>query len=261
MKKSPTARLMRFLLCLSLTVALAACDRQGGNTPGTTAPSPSRRPESSTENKTEPSPEKRAPYSRTWIHTEYFADKEWVYRIILDRDGSAQLVVQDGVGNLIDLSGGSWSLQDDGRLTLDLVSTRINGEELAEGKTIPLGGAYSAVLKNDGSSLTLGVTENASELAPAQKDGPVVFYDERYTPEKLEMLCRAVLNYYTGQNGEPYPGRAMVHEIGPDGVLIHLGEDMGDHIATAGWYLINPDTLQGSDEILGGAIDFSSYMN
>lgn len=51
---------------------------------------------------------------------------------------------------------------------------------------------------------------------------------------------------------------AEVDSVTEDGQLvIHLYEDMSDHIATYDWYTINPDTLLG-ENLLGDEIDLNS---
>ena len=64
---------------------------------------------------------------------------------------------------------------------------------------------------------------------------------------------------YMEKNGGYEPANIEAEEFGPEGVRVHLYDVVDDHTATCAWYLIDPDTLLGSDEITGEEIDFLPY--
>ena len=71
-------------------------------------------------------------------------------------------------------------------------------------------------------------------------------------------LLRAALDFYEARTGYR-PGAARVDSRSEEGVSIQLYDDMGTHTATCAWYLVDPDTLTGTDEITGEAIDLSPH--
>ena len=157
----------------------------------------------------QPTPEELKCYALTWEYT-YYGEQETVYRLILGEDRTAQMVVQDPVGQLLDLYGGTWKLSGKEELALDLTQTMEDGEQLDEKDQRNLSGTYGAFLGDD-ASLTLSCENGAPQLVPGQEFEPTTFYDERFDPETLNLLCRAVTNYYRAKNGEDYPGVAPVH--------------------------------------------------
>ena len=46
-----------------------------------------------------------------------------------------------------------------------------------------------------------------------------------------------------------------------DGVVLHLYEDMGTHTATYAWYVIDPVTLTGYDEMTGEPVDLNEVTS
>ena len=205
------------------------------------------------------SPEEYEDYARTWLYTEKLPDGERVYRLILGDEEMAQLVVQTGIGDLLFLSAGRWYPSAENELTLELTADMRDGADLGEEEREVFGGVYRAV-RDDYHKLFLGCEDGATAILPDMEKGEALFYDERYRPEVLDEIVRAADAYYRAVNGEDYPGDTLIEEVGPEGVLVHLVEDMGDHTATAGWYLVDPFSLTGSDEITGETIEFASYL-
>lgn len=207
----------------------------------------------------EPSAEELGRICQTWDCVMEEGGKETVYRLILGDENMAQLVVQNGIGELQALSFGTFALTDENHLLMDFEKDMENGKVLEGSERTHFGGTYRIEMEN---SYCLNMTgeKGAASLAPgSEKNETLVFYDTRYTPDKLQEVSDAVLHYYEAQTGHEYTGKALIDEISEEGILIHLCEDMGDHIATSGWYLIDPFTFQGTDEIMGTEIDFAPY--
>ena len=212
-----------------------------------------------------PSSEEIKAYANTWK----YIDKEnegKISRLILSEGGTAQLVYQDSIGQLQDLSEGKWSISSKERLKIDLILHMENGKFLEDYQQHSLGGEYFAVIDTIKATMTLSCEKNATPLVNNHENEALKFYDESCYPDEdpkytEQMLCEVVLAWYEDTQGEKYPGVAAVDSISHDGWIIHLYEDMGDHIATLGWYTINPYTLIGTDDILGKEIDFSIYYN
>ena len=190
-------------------------------------------------------------YLNTW---EVFNQEKYITcRLILSENALAQYIVQDRIGNLVHLYGGTWTITGKNQISLQLTQSMRDGEELQ--KPVATESCYQMV-KGPLSRMTLTYLDGTILLP----QNPMDLYDERFTPQRLDEVCQAVRAYYKTVNGEEYPGKVIVNDTGPDGALIQLTEDMGDHMATAGWYLINPITLMGSDEGMGTDIDFGAYL-
>ena len=205
-----------------------------------------------------PSAEELEQVQNTWDSIVKEGDKETVYRLILGEENTAQLVVQNGIGELLSLSFGTFALEGENCLYLDFEKDMENGKTLEGSERTHIRGNYEMKMENS-YCMNLTGEQDADPLVPDSENKTLVFYDTRYTPDKLEEMSNAVLHYYEAQTGSPYPGKALIDEISEEGVLIHLCEDMGDHIATSGWYLIDPFTFEGTDEIMGTEINFAPY--
>lgn len=72
-----------------------------------------------------------------------------------------------------------------------------------------------------------------------------------------EQLCILALNYYTAQTGST-PTSAEALSNSDNTVTIHLYDNMDDHIATAAWYTVDRLTAEGTEDILGEAVDLDA---
>lgn len=71
-------------------------------------------------------------------------------------------------------------------------------------------------------------------------------------------VIRAAVDYYTATYGEEPP--CAEAQMNPNGTItVQLYEDLSDHISTWAWYTIDPEYLNGIDEMTGETIDFSPY--
>ena len=188
----------------------------------------------------------------TWICDIVEQGEERVYRLTLFDSGEAQLPVQTGIGDLLDLYIGTWRVEKPGVLRLELH----NEEE----KTIT--GSVPYELAESGLLVLTGTKEN--EELPFLMDGETAVLESsaaKFNREERDwMLCSTVLNYYEAVTEHEYPGYAQVDSWdGQGNFTIHLYEDMGDHTATAGWYTINVETMLGTDDMTGESIDFNPY--
>lgn len=256
-------KIFALLACVMLAASLCACtitkitSGDNGAAPASGQQGASNE-EDTGEPEYEPKPGAIKSYAHTWVYTET-AGGGRVFRLVLGEDGSAQLIVQDGVGNLVGLSSGTWTLTGVMRLRLALTAEKSDGRELGADEKFSIGGEYMAVL-GDEADLIMDRTKGASALAPAMEEDAVIFYKEQFMPEDVSRACRAVLGYYAFVNGEPYPGRAEAEEYGSDGVVIRLRRDAGGSEAD-GVYTVDPVSLTGKDEATGAEIDFSYYSD
>ena len=198
-------------------------------------------------------------YCQTWVYpmVDPETDSELMVRLILSEDGTAQMPVQDGIGQLLNLYYGQWTLYGDELLHLEMTP-----DDMSEGAE-PILGDYMAVF-GDFNSLTLSVMEDASPLVIGHQTEPATFFEETSFLDpsgeiREQLVCEVALNYVEAISGEPYPGVAAVDSWEEGMILVHLYEDAGDHIATLAWYLIDPVSLIGYDQISGEQIDFAPY--
>lgn len=71
-------------------------------------------------------------------------------------------------------------------------------------------------------------------------------------------VIRAAVDYYTATYGEEPP--EVSAQMQPNGtVLVQLYESFPDHNSTWAWYTIDPEFMNGIDEMTGETIDFSPY--
>ena len=71
-------------------------------------------------------------------------------------------------------------------------------------------------------------------------------------------VIRAAVDYYTATYGEEPP--EVSAQMQPNGtVLVQLYESFPDHNSTWAWYTIDPEFMNGVDEMTGETIDFSPY--
>ena len=180
----------------------------------------------------------------------------------LFEDGTAQLVVQTDIGDLLELSFGHWSQPGEGRLRLEMTDDP-TGSEDGRGSW---GGEY--LVTTDGIRLTLEGTGGADELSREREgENRTTFFLGDRIPEGRPILdplhdsriTGAALCCYMERNGGCEPGNIVAESFGPEGVSVHLYDVVDDHTATCAWYLIDPDTLLGSDGITGEEIDFLPY--
>lgn len=227
---------------------------QAGETPAETEKIQEEAEKEEEEMLYQPSEEELTLFQQTWDCIVRDGEKETVYRLILGDENMAQYVVQNGIGELLGLYFGSWDIVGENQIFLDFQSE----DSAAENLETCLKGIYEAEFEETYCMKLVG-REQADALIPDGGGKTLTFYDTRYTPEKMQEITDAVLNYYEEQTGEEYPGKALINDITDEGVLVQLCEDMGDYTATDGWYLIDPFTFAGTDEILGGEIDFAPY--
>lgn len=206
-----------------------------------------------------PAPEEITACADTWEHVDCLPKEEHVYRLILSEDGVAQFVIQNGVGELLGLSGGTWSV-DGEILSLTLSQDPAYDTEFpSDWETV--GGNYRYELREDG-HLALTDLDNPHPLLP-NMPGETVLFESSSAAFEREMLesavCNAVRAWYEAETGKAYPGYVTVEGRDETGLTVHLYEDMGDHTATAGWYTVDPGTMRGTDDVLGAEIDFSPY--
>ncbi len=76
---------------------------------------------------------------------------------------------------------------------------------------------------------------------------------EGYSDQELLDMA---LDYYERENSYR-PGGADIDGRDGDTVTIHLYDDMGDHLATSGWYDIDCKTGKGTDGIFGNEVDLT----
>ncbi len=70
-------------------------------------------------------------------------------------------------------------------------------------------------------------------------------------------LCQMALDHYE-KHYNYRPGICMVDSEINGIVLLHLYDDMGDHIATSAWYAIDRTPGKGTDTIMGDTVDLNS---
>ena len=218
----------------------------------------------------EPTEEEINSYTDTWIYQTGQNKDDFLYKLTLNEDMSADLPVLDGNGNLWDHSHGTWKITGENELTLSLTTTVNDSQELNEGDYFENGGIYKAVLTDD-QGLELTAVKNADHIVSHMQFGPVTLYPEEIyfgsreeplvRPEVTdEVLLQAAIDYYESATGHPYPGIAEIDSVSEDGILIHLYEDMETHTATAAWFLIDPATYRGTDDITGEEIDLTPFL-
>ena len=259
-------RLLAVILVSAMVLALTACGNQQDNKQNHNT-LPERKPDNvlnqvEKENEKGADSEKEWPdeLSKTWSRSDDAESEEVVTRLILSEDGTAQLPIQNGIGELLGLCFGSWYVEN-GILTLTLTPDSAMGTFFnPEWKTI--GGDYSYSVDENG-ILYLTDLDNPCPIVPYMSGMMLPFESDEaaYEREKQETeILDTVTRYYNAQNESDYSGYAEISGRNEDGtLLIHLYEDMGDHIATAAWYTIDPVTYQGYDDVEGGSIDFSPY--
>ena len=261
-------------LCLVLAL-LTACGRAGqpassAAQPADSVPAASSAAESAPEEEIYLPPEEDlAMLEHTWICLDETPRGQISYRLTISHDGDqglAEMPIQDETLQLLGLYHGSWIMTEPGVLYLELVGDGMADSIIPEDRR-HLRGEY--LVGWAGESLALTPVDGADPLLPGGNDLYVFDLDQGFgegcaVPEVSEQLqddlCRGALEYYAEQTGTAYPGVAAVDEIGPDGVVIHLYEDMGDHTATAAWYSIDPNSFMGYDIIMGVDIDFAPYI-
>lgn len=180
------------------------------------------------------------------------------------------LPMHNSDGELIERSEGTWEVTGKDELTLSLTTTTHDGEELAEEDYIKTGGTYKAVLTED-EGLELSPKEDAEHIISHMQFGPIILYPEdiyfgedtssEALPEVSdEELCNAALRYYESLTGHTYPGISEIDTVSEDGYLIHIYENMDTHTATAAWYLIDPYTYRGTNDITGEEVDLTPFL-
>lgn len=246
-------------IVIGLVILLSACNVQKKTNP---EPADATGQTASQQETYRPTQKEKDAIQGTWKYMDP-SEKKHIYRIIFSEDGSVQLVQQNEIGELLSLSDGHWTVTGRDRLQIQLTSYMLDGCEIEETRRKTFGGEYRTDRKND-STMILTCEDKSAPLVPGHEKNPAEFHIEEADLDKKDsdtekIICDAVLKWYEDINKEPYPGIAEVDSIGPEGWIIHLYENMGDHIATSGWYTINPDTMIGTDDIIGEEIDFSPY--
>lgn len=198
----------------------------------------------------------------TWVYTNYTEDGIRVNRLTLMEDGYADLPIQNEIGELLGLCFGTWSVDGD-ILSLSLTEDPAIGTMFSP-EWEDIGGDYRYELWEDG-MLSLTDLDNPHPILPNMPGETVFFESSAAQFQRIELevsVCDAVLAYYEAKNGAEYPGYADVEGRDENGnMIVHLYEDMGDHIATSAWYTINSETFQGTDDVMFQEIDFSPYRD
>ncbi len=73
-----------------------------------------------------------------------------------------------------------------------------------------------------------------------------------------EQILQAAVKYYTKDDDSFIP-LAELDSVDGDTWMIHLYEDLDDHVATSNWYTIDRKTLQGTD-ILDEPVDLADTL-
>ena len=233
------------------------------------APEPERPPE---QKEPEQKPPETVPPAKEEIC--YITD-EWLwpdgvtgdqYHLILGEDHTAQLVHQDYVGSLLDLSAGTWVCREGGKLELVFENHMRDSQTLETPEQF--GGTY-AFAPVEENLLELACLDGADPLFPEHGKHPALLQplssltvgDGPLDPLTEASLCVAATEYYAAFHGGYRPGNAMVDSVEDEGVYIHLYDDMGTHTATCAWYVVDPLTLQGYDDMTGQDIDLTEFFN
>lgn len=207
-----------------------------------------------------------------WSQSIYEPDADWCeWTITLwlssPYDASASFEVRDPASlERLARYDGTWMCRDAEHLELDLTCT-----ENASGLDFyskPIQGTYFYSFTDSGTDsgeklLTLTVEdEAASPLCTDHAYEPITLvYNTNPADDSSmeEKLCYAAQNYYSTVYGY-LPGYADPEGYEDGCLVVHLYDDMGDHIATSARYIINPDTLYGYDDMTGEEIDFAGYL-
>ena len=202
----------------------------------------------------EPTKEEIASYTDTWIHLNYTDETVQTNRLMLSPDGTTQLVVQDMVGQLLDLTHGTWAVVGKGLLKIDLIR-----EEASDSQQKQFGGLYSISL-GESDSMQLTAEDGADMLMKDQNDKPSTFCKESAVTEYgalifEERLCKAVKFGYETEEGKAYSGKAKVTDKSSKGWEVTLS----DGGKTDKSYLLDPNTFKGTDSADGKAVDFLPY--
>lgn len=193
----------------------------------------------------------------TWTYRN--GDQSWGLTIL--EDGQAQFFVQNGIGELLGLSGGPWSYKDD-ILHLELTIDP-NFYEGFPPLWEDLGGDYRCEFKHQGGQLILTDLGNKHSILPEQAGDTAAFESSAAMFQREEeefVVTSAVRAYYEAKTGQPYPGFVEVAGRSENGLVsVQVYEDMDGHTATAAWYTVNMETLLGTDDMTGEEIDFSQW--
>ena len=239
------------MILISVLLLMTGCTKGNEGTEGKIPdPEPSATPQVSEEPEVYvPSDEVRQHYINTWIDPEYDeqSDIEILIRLILGEDGGAQMPVQNGIGEMLGLYAGTWSLIGDQVMHLELIP---QGMEDAEGIT--------------GDFTVSFMDQNTFTLTCAEQDLEFIFFEESSFLDPSgeyseQLVIQTVRNYIEETTGEAYPGVVEVDSWENGMIVVHVYEDMEDHTATYGWYSVDPVSLIGNDEVTGEQIDFSGY--
>ena len=199
--------------------------------------------------------------TKRWVWVEQTAEGKIYYNLDLLEDGLAEMVIQDDIGQLLNLYGGNWKIIDENIIRLDLQSDSSN-ETIGENNQNALAGDYKINFeKNYG--LNVIRLNDASPLVKEHAFQPIIFREEKMYKNAMGFayndLGEAAINYYSEIYGE-LGDYEIDYEENENGVLLHIYEDLEDHVATIAWYLIDDETGLGFDEITGEEIDLTPYL-
>ena len=199
--------------------------------------------------------------TKRWVWVGQTAEGKIYYNLDLLEDDLAEMVVQDDIGQLLNLYGGNWKIIDENIIHLDLHLDSPD-ETIGENDQKELSGNYKVSFENN-YGLNVVCLNDASPLVKDHESHSIVFREEKMYKNAMGFaytdLGKAAISYYSEIYGE-LSNYEIDYEENENGVLLHIYEDLDDHVATIAWYLVDDETGLGSDEITGEEIDLTPYL-
>ena len=254
----------------ALARVLALLTGCGG--PASSAPPSSAPPESSPAASEVPAPTQEQPATTaslvgSWGSLERTAAGDTRRTLTLRQDGSAELAQLDGIGQLMTLAHGSWSCDEAGSLTLELLAVTLDGAVPEEPQ--PYGGQYRALLDEQG--FWLWQEEGSSPLGTDNRQQGAEFRSARLVEAEVQMgtvedayqdaaVRQAAAAYYQARQGHR-PGAVKVEPGSEPGkTLVQLYGPEGSAAAAESVYLVDPESWQATDQASQTSVNFTPYV-